>query len=406
MLQRIWLLFAQTTTVGLAFLFVVSTMKPQWLSAVDVTPRRPPLRSLARPPALPVAPKPTPIGNAVIRQIPRDAIEERTQAAGSYADAAARAMPSVVSIYTSEKMDTPPDEAIARRFFGDGVVPPPKQTSKLGSGVIVTDDGYILTNNHVVAAAQKISVACNDGRNFPARIVGTDPDTDIAVLKIDAPHLPVMAFGRSENLRVGDVVLAIGNPFGVGQTVTMGIVSALGRRMHDTGAFESFIQTDAPINQGNSGGALVDTHGRLVGINTLIYSQSGGSVGLGFAIPTTIITQVMDQIIHNGYVRRGYFGVEPFDITPDLAKSLRLGRSTGVFVYGVLRGGPANRAGMRPGDIVLTLNGKPVPDRRSLLVQIAGLAPGSISSVRVLRGTRIVTLRVRAGRRPVEKAAQ
>ena len=401
MLQRIWLLFAQTTTVGLALLFVVSTMKPQWLEAVGVAPPRPPVHA----PRAPVSTTPTPIGKAVIRQIPRNAAEERAQAVGSYADAAARAMPSVVSIYTTEKIDTTPDEEIARRFFGDSVVPPPQQYSKLGSGVIVTEDGYILTNNHVVAAAQKISVALNDGRSLPAKIVGTDPDTDLAVLKIDAPHLPVMDFGRSENLRVGDVVLAIGNPFGVGQTVTMGIVSALGRRMKNIGAFESFIQTDAAINQGNSGGALVDTHGRLVGVNTLIYSQSGGSVGLGFAIPTTIITQVMNQIIHNGYVRRGYFGVEPFDITPELAKSLHLQRTAGVFVYGVLRRGPANLAGLRPGDIVLALNGKPVTDRRSLLVQIAELSPGSVSTVRILRGAHMLTLHVRAGERPVQKDA-
>jgi serine protease DegQ len=248
-------------------------------------------------------------------------------------------------------------------------------------------------------------VALGDGRRVDARLVGADPETDLAVLKIDLPDLPVMTFGRSETLKVGDVVLAIGNPFDVGQTVTMGIVSALGRSNLGINTFENFIQTDAAINEGNSGGALVDSNGHLVGINTAIYSRSGGSIGIGFAIPTSIVTQVMGQIVRNGHVRRGYFGIELYDITPELVGALRLKRPAGVVVRGVLRNGPASNSGMEPGDVVESINGAPVADRRAVLGQIAQLDPGTQASVQVLRDSKELTLKIRVGERPPPDAA-
>ncbi|HYA66526.1 MAG TPA: trypsin-like peptidase domain-containing protein, partial [Burkholderiaceae bacterium] len=233
-----------------------------------------------------------------------------------------------------------------------------------------------------------------------ARLVGSDPETDLAVLKIDLPDLPVMILGRSETLKVGDVVLAIGNPFNVGQTVTMGIVSALGRTNLGINTFENFIQTDAAINEGNSGGALVDSNGHLVGINTAIFSRTGGSIGIGFAIPTSIVTQVMDQIVQNGRVKRGYFGIELYDITPELVDALRLKRKEGVVVRGVLRNGPAGSGGMEPGDVIVSINGVNVSERRAMLNQIAQLEPGATASVHVLRDAKEMNLKIRVGERP------
>jgi len=251
-----------------------------------------------------------------------------------------------------------------------------------------------------VQAADEIAVALGDGRRVNARLVGSDPETDLAVLKIDLPNLPVMTFGRSETLKVGDVVLAIGNPFDVGQTVTMGIVSALGRANLGINTFENFIQTDAAINEGNSGGALVDSNGHLVGINTAIFSRTGGSIGIGFAIPTTIVTQVMNQIVQNGRVKRGYFGIEPWDITPDLVDALRLKRNEGVVVRAVVRNGPAARAGLEPGDVVVSINGTAVAERRAMLSQIAQLDPGATASVHVVREARDLDLKIQVGERP------
>ncbi|HXY21315.1 MAG TPA: trypsin-like peptidase domain-containing protein, partial [Burkholderiaceae bacterium] len=287
MLRRVWLVFAQATTVGMALLFVVSTLKPQWISREGAT---------SRTVAGSAAPAASPVAGTSIRQIPADEPVTRVNALGSYADAAMRAMPSVVNVYTAKQIARGgADDSIERQFFGESANTEPQSVARLGSGVIVTADGYVLTNNHVVQAADEIAVALSDGRRVDARLVGSDPETDLAVLKIDLPDLPVMIFGRSETLKVGDVVLAIGNPFNVGQTVTMGIVSALGRTNLGINTFENFIQTDAAINEGNSGGALVDSNGHLVGINTAIFSRTGGSIGIGFAIPTSIVTQVMDQ---------------------------------------------------------------------------------------------------------------
>ncbi len=389
MVRRIWLVFAQATTVGMALLFVVSTLKPQWLS------REPAARTVEAPA------QPGPVAGMAIRQVAADEPVNRVNALGSYADAAMRAMPAVVNVYTTKQIVRGnPDDPIARQFFGEPANDEPQSVARLGSGVIVTSDGYVLTNNHVVQAADAIAVALSDGRRVDAHLVGADPESDLAVLKIDLPNLPVMTFGRSETLKVGDVVLAIGNPFDFGQTVTMGIVSALGRTNLNINVFENFIQTDAAINEGNSGGALVDSNGHLVGINTAIFSRTGGSIGIGFAIPTSIVTQVMTQIVQNGRVKRGYFGIELTDITPELGDALHLKQKDGVVVRGVLRNGPAGHAGMEPGDVVISINGTGVSGRRAVLSQIAQLDPGATASVHVLREAKELDLKIHVGERP------
>jgi serine protease DegQ len=328
----------------------------------------------------------------------------RAAALGSYSEAARMAMPSVVSVYTSKELRRVGEDANLRQFFSDGGVESQRVVS-LGSGVIASPDGYVLTNNHVVQSSDEIAVALADGRRVPARLVGDDPETDLAVLKIDMQNLPAITFGHSETVKVGDVVLAIGNPFDVGQTVTMGIVSALGRTNLGLSRQENYIQTDAAINQGNSGGALIDSTGLLIGINTAIYSpRTGGSVGIGFAIPTSIVMHVMDQIVHTGRVHHGFFGIEPFDITPELAEAMHLKRAEGVVVNGVLRNAPAGRAGMEPGDILLSINGTAVLATRTMLNQIAQLEPGSVATVRVLRENRELDLNITVGERPSPQA--
>ena len=279
--------------------------------------------------------------------------------------------------------------------------------SGLGSGVIVSPDGYVLTNNHVIETADAIEVALNDGRKFAARLVGRDPETDLAVLRIDgADVLPAITFPAADSLAVGDVVLAIGNPFGVGQTVTMGIVSALGRSQLGINTFENYIQTDAAINPGNSGGALVDSAGSLVGINTAIYSRSGGSLGIGFAIPVSIARDVLEQIVATGEVVRGWVGVEIQDLTPELAASFGYRDASGALIAGVLRGSPADRAGVRPGDVLVALDGETVRDPRAMLDMVAALPPGKRAAFRVRRGAEELDLDVEVGRRPVPQGAR
>jgi len=398
MLRRLWLLFAQTTTVGLGLLFVVSTLRPQWLGRYSMAATAP---SASQAHLAPLATSAS-AGVAGVRQVPLGETVPRMAAPDSYSDAARRAMPSVVSVYTSKqlKRGAAGDDPLLRQFFGDPSGLEPQRVISLGSGVIASPEGYILTNNHVVQAGDEIAVALADGRRVPAHLVGADPDTDLAVLKVDLPNLPAVTFGHSETLRVGDVVLAIGNPFDVGQTVTMGIVSALGRTNLGINTLEDFIQTDASINQGNSGGALIDSSGLLIGINTAIFSRSGGSVGIGFAIPTSIVIHVLDQIVHTGRVHHGFFGIEPYDITPELVDAMRLKRSEGVVVNGVLRNAPAGRAGMEPGDILLSINGSAVIDSRSMLNQIAQLEPGTSAAVRVLREAHEIDLAITVGERP------
>ena len=378
-MRRLWLLFAQTVTVALALWFIVATLKPEWLVREPSTVR---LEATS-----------VPI---------QEAITGADHSSG-YRQASQRAMPAVVNIFTTKEAKQQPhplnNDPLFRRFFGDGFGQDERQFS-LGSGVIVSAEGYILTNNHVVEAANEIEVALADGRKVSAKLVGTDPETDLAVIKVDLKNLPSITLGRLENIKVGDVVLAIGNPFGVGQTVTMGIVSALGRNHLGINTFENFIQTDAAINPGNSGGALVDTQGHLLGINTAIYSRSGGSLGIGFAIPVTTVKTVMESIIRNGQVVRGWIGVEPQDITPELADSFGLQKTSGTIIAGVLKGGPADKAGVKPGDILLSVADKPVPDTISMLNLVAQLTPGDKVKVTVLRKSRETQLDLTVGKRP------
>ncbi len=317
----------------------------------------------------------------------------------SYAHAVEVAAPAVVNIYTT-KIITERVNPLLRYFFGDQYIPRQRLENSLGSGVIVSNQGYILTNNHVVEGAAEIEVLLRDGRSAEARLVGTDPETDVAVLQIDLEEIPSITINLANTLRVGDVVLAIGNPFGVGQTVTMGIISATGRDDVGISTFENFIQTDAAINPGNSGGALVDANGNLVGINTAIFSRSGGSQGIGFAIPMSIASDVMEQLIENGRVSRGWLGVETQDITPQLAESFGLQNITGIIIAGIQRNGPAAQAGLRPGDIILSVNGKASTDSKTVMNQIARVAPGGKLQLQILRNGKVMNVEAIVGERP------
>ncbi|HSD39421.1 MAG TPA: Do family serine endopeptidase [Rhodocyclaceae bacterium] len=382
-MQRLWLIFAQTVTVALAVLFVISTLRPEWLPG-KTAPASPTISVL---PANPVGAAPLPI------------------TAAGYGEAARVALPSVVHIFTSKDVRTPRhpfmDDPLFRHFFGDNSDGgQQRRSSGLGSGVVVSPEGYILTNNHVVEAADEIEVALQDGRKIPAKIVGRDAESDLAVLRIDARSpLPAITFANSDALHVGDIVLAIGNPFGVGQTVTMGIVSALGRSHLGINTFENFIQTDAAINPGNSGGALVDAQGRLVGINTAIYSRSGGSLGIGFAIPATGARKIMDEIIRSGGVTRGWVGVEVQEITPELASSFKL-PPQGALIAGVARNSPADKAGVQPGDALVSVDGQAISNPQSMLEHIASQQPGKSVHFGFIRRGQALDLSIEVGRRP------
>lgn len=312
-------------------------------------------------------------------------------------------MPSVVNVFTSKKVaDRHPfmDDPLFRHFFGDQLDDQPQRENSLGSGVVVSSEGLILTNHHVIEAADEIEVALADGRTMPARVVGTDPETDLAVLKVDIKDLPAITFAQPEKVNVGDVVLAIGNPFGVGQTVTQGIISALGRSHLGINTFENFIQTDASINPGNSGGALIDTEGNLVGINSAIYSRSGGSMGIGFAIPVSLAKQVMDQIIRQGSVIRGWIGIEAQDVTPELAESFKLKSTDGALIAGIIANSPAERAGLKPGDILVAINGREVSDSSSMLNLVSGLKPDHKATLKIVRAQKELSIPVVVGKRP------
>jgi serine protease DegS len=324
---------------------------------------------------------------------------------GSYADAVQTAAPAVVNVYTTKVVTqhSPAfsDDPFFRRFFqGDSGIPRQRLESSLGSGVIISAQGYVLTNNHVVDGADEIQVALNDGRSASASVVGTDPETDLALLKINLTHLPTIVFGRADELRVGDVVLAIGNPFGVGQTVTQGIVSATGRQQLGISTYENFIQTDAAINPGNSGGALINTQGQLAGINTAIVSRSGGSQGIGFAIPANLAKEVMEQILKQGRVIRGWLGINAQDVTPNLAESFGIHGHQGAIVSGVYPGSAADHAGLRPGDVLMRVDDKTVTDALSAMNITASLAPGSQVDLGVIRQGNPITLHVTIGERP------
>ena len=378
-MKRQWLLFSQVVTVLVAVWFVVTTLKPEWLNQRS---------SMAN-------------GVTLIEAVPS---ASGVVLPGSLSPAAKVASPAVVSIATTQakapKQNFQNDPWF-RFFYGEREDETPQQG--LGSGVIVSPEGYILTNNHVIEGAQEIQVTLSDSRRVVAKVIGTDPDTDLAILRITLDRLPVITLGNSDNAQVGDRVLAIGNPFGVGQTVTSGIVSALGRNQLGINTFENFIQTDAAINPGNSGGALVDVNGHLIGINTAIYSRSGGNMGIGFAIPVSTARQVLEGIVRDGQVTRGWVGIEPMELTPELAETFGLKSTEGVIVTAVLQNGPAANAGLRPGDLLQKVAGQPVRNVGELLTQIAALAPGKSVKLDVMRRQQSMTLEVTPAQRPKSK---
>jgi Do/DeqQ family serine protease len=373
-MKRLWLLFTQTVVVLLAAYFVVGTLKPEWMGNNS-----------------------TSTGTIALLQAP--ATDATVVPPGSFRLAAQKSSAAVVSINTSKAARKNPrsDDPWFQFFFGDQGNEP---QVGLGSGVIVSASGYILTNNHVVESADEIEVILNDSRHARAKVIGTDPDTDLAVLKIDLDRLPAIVLGNSDTLQVGDQVLAIGNPFGVGQTVTGGIVSALGRNQLGINTFENFIQTDAAINPGNSGGALVDTNGNLLGINTAIYSRSGGSMGIGFAIPVSTAKLVMEGIVNDGQVTRGWIGVEPNDLSPELAETFGVSTVEGVIITGVLQNGPAAQAGIRPGDVIAKIADQPIGNVSELLTRVASLKPGVAAKFEVLRRENTIEIEVKPGLRP------
>jgi len=378
-MRKFWLLFAQATTVGLAALFIIQTLKPSLL--------------------------PNAARNGVVTLYENSNDNSEFPSSG-FSGAATKAMPSVVNIYTSSevKAQSNPftDDPRFRFFFGDQFDDnATQQSSSLGSGVIVSHDGYILTNHHVIEGADQIEVALADGRTAKGHIVGSDPDTDLAVIKIElANNLHAVTFGHAEQSRVGDIVLAIGNPFGVGQTVTMGIVSALKRNHLGLSTFENFIQTDAAINPGNSGGALVDVKGNLIGINSAIYSPNGGSLGIGFAIPVSTAKKIMEQIIQNGSVTRGWIGVAVQDLTPELADSFKLQTTKGVLISEIVRGSPADKAGIKAGDILTNVGDEPLTNSSAMLDTISALAPGKVVLLKLQRNQAEVVVQVKVGKRP------
>ncbi|KGK84349.1 trypsin-like peptidase domain-containing protein [Pseudomonas stutzeri] len=328
-----------------------------------------------------------------------------TPGPNSYAAAVSGAAPAVANLYTTKVVEKPQQQPLAKdpvfqRFFSDSLPRQRRMESSLGSAVIMSPEGYLLTNNHVTANSEQIVVALRDGRETLARVIGSDPETDLAVLKIDLAELPVIKVGHSDSIRVGDVALAIGNPFGVGQTVTMGIISATGRNQLGLNTYEDFIQTDAAINRGNSGGALVDANGSLIGINTAIISESGGSQGIGFAIPVKLALEVMTSIIQHGQVIRGWLGVEVQSLTQELAESFGQEGRPGIVVAGVYRDGPAERAGLQPGDLILSIDGEQASDGRSSMNQVARTRPGDKIDIDILRNGKPLTLTAEVGMRP------
>ncbi|UJP06528.1 MAG: Do family serine endopeptidase [Nitrosomonas sp.] len=379
-MYRLWLIFAQTAAVLLAIFFVVSTLRPDLLSW-------------------------RPRGEIVtVREVAPAVIADRSD---SYAKAAEIAMPSVVNIFTSKEVKEPGhpllDDPMFRRFFGEQLETKPRRTFSLGSGVIVSPSGYVLTNHHVIETAEDVEVALVDGRKAKAKLIGSDPETDLAVLKIGLKDLPAMVFGQSQHIKVGDVVLAVGNPFGVGQSVTMGIVSALSRSGVGINTFEDFIQTDAAVNPGNSGGALTDTSGNLVGINTAIYSRSGGSLGIGFAIPIHVASQIMEKIIQSGSVTRGWLGVSMQDLTGELAESFDIENLSGALVASVLKDGPADKAGIKPGDILTAIEGKSLKNSSEILNHVAALPPGDAVTVTIIRNKQRQSFPIKVGVRPRQR---
>ena len=386
-MRRLWLIFAEFVAITLAVVFVITLIRPDWnpwrRNVVEIRESGSPAGGLL-----------TVANPGTVR--------------ASYADAAKRAMQSVVNISSSREVRRQHplmNDPLLRRFFGQSEVPgdDTEMQGSLGSGVIVNADekgSYVLTNDHVVSGSSEIQLAFADGRVMPAKVVGTDPETDLAVLRVEGKGLTPITFGQSERAQVGDVVLAIGDPFGVGQTVTMGIISGLGRNRLGINRYENFIQTDAAINPGNSGGALVDVNGNLIGVNSVIYSRTGGSLGIGFAIPVSMAKDVMEQIIAEGSVTRGFIGIAPQDITPELAESLKLKAARGALVAQVTRGGPADKAGMKVGDVINQIQGNSIQDSVAAMAVIAALKPGENAKFTVTRQQQDIELGVNVAKRP------
>ena len=376
---RLWLLIAQVIAVSAGLLIAWKAFGPE-----TATPTRTDVVALREAPHADTSASSS-TGSVVM-----------TRLEGGFRAAAAKASASVVNIYTRK---APPRQLPGwLRPYGGSDEEAAQGQSSLGSGVIVAAQGFILTNNHVVEGADEIAVMLPGGKVAEARVVGTDPETDLAVLRVEAKGLQPITFADPASVQIGDIVLAVGDPFGVGQTVTQGIVSATGRNRLGINTFENFIQTDAAINPGNSGGALVDASGHLVGINTAIYSRSGGSQGIGFAIPVSLARQVMEQIIATGRVSRGWLGVSARDVIHETT-----GAAAGAALAAVQRGGPADRAGLRAGDTVLSINGKEVVDTAALINETAALNPGTQAQFKILRGREAVSLAVELGQRPVTR---
>lgn len=381
-MKKLWLIFAQAVTVCVAALFVVSTLKPDWLNQTAVN---------------------IPQINAPVVNIDQTPRTLSTAPIASFADAAKKASSAVVNVYTKQKRRADPrlNDPFFKFFFGDKAPRLREDANSLGSGVIVSKDGIVLTNNHVIDGADAIEVVLNDGRRAQATVVGTDPDSDLAVLRIKLDNAPAIEWGDLNDVRIGDAVLAVGNPFGVGQSVTQGIVSALGRNHLGINTFENFIQTDAAINPGNSGGALTDSQGRLIGINTAIFSKDGGSLGIGFAIPVTTVRQVMDQLLKQGSVTRGYIGVTPDDLSAALKEQLKAPDTlVGAAVLNVQKASPAANAGILAGDVIQSIGNALVKDQASLLNAIAATTPGSTIPVQVWRNGKTIKLDVTVAARP------
>lgn len=379
------LFFVQAVILGLALAFVTITLWPELLPTRVVE-----IKQVERAPVV-AAP-----AGAVTRN--------------SFSAAVHKAAPAVVNINTSRVVALRPDpffdDPVFRRFFGGDFPSTPRKRleTSLGSGVIVSAPGYILTNHHVIDGAEAIQVSLRDGRNATAKVIGSDPESDLAVLKIDLPNLPVISVGRSDRIEVGDIVLAIGNPFGVGQTVTMGIVSATGRSQLGISVFENFIQTDAAINPGNSGGALVDADGNLIGINTAIFSRTGGYQGIGFAIPASLAKDVLDQIVAHGRAIRGWLGVEAQTLTPELARALGLKQAEGAIVAALSAGGPAAQAGLQPGDVIVGLDGQTIQDAHQILMIVSKRKPGTPIKMDIVRKGERKSLQAQVGDRPAARS--
>jgi serine protease DegQ len=387
-MRRLWLIFAEFVTVTLAVVFVITLIRPDWnpwkRNVVEIREAGPLAAIL-----------PASSGSAM---------------RVSYADAAKKATQSVVNIAAlrdARRGRNPlSNDPLLRRFLQEQQDSPEDENNGsegMGSGVIVSSDdkgSYVLTNDHVVAGSDRIQIALSDGRTLGARVIGTDPESDLAVLRVEGKGLTPITLGQSDKAQVGDVVLAIGDPFGVGQTVTMGIISGLGRNRLGVNRYENFIQTDAAINPGNSGGALIDLNGNLIGINSVIYSRTGGSLGIGFAIPVSMAKGIMEQIIAEGSVTRGFIGINPQDVTPDLAESLKLKAARGALVAQVNRGGPADKGGLKTGDVIVSVDGKPIQDSIAAMASIAAIKPGTNARFTIIRNQQDMELTVNVGKRP------